>query len=98
MSQIIESFQRDLAEVSWRELRVHQQRDAIIMIAGELDLIEAAVAVADDEKDKVEQWVAAGLVGKPDKEQVEAWESDLDRPFRMLIVQPFILIQSVYSA
>lgn len=98
MSNIRESFKRDLAEVDWRELRVHLQRDAIILVSQDLDLIEAAVAVADDDKALVEEWVNGGKIGKPSKEQLDAWENALDKPFRMLIVQPFILIQDAASA
>lgn len=98
MSAMIESFQRDLAEVSWRELRIHMQRDAIIIVSAGLDLITAAVAVAEDNKEYVEQWIGAGNMSKPGKEQLASWESNLDKPFRMLIVQPFILIQDIHHA
>lgn len=93
MSEIRESFKRDLAEVSWRELRVHLQRDGVILVSRDLDLIETAVAVADDDAGKVETWIAADQIGKPGKEQLDAWEKEQDKAFRMLIVQPFILIQ-----
>lgn len=98
MSEMRESFKRDLGEVCWRELRIHMQRDAIILVGPDLDLIETAVAVAEDDKAQVEQWISAGQIGKPEKDSLDSWESDLDKPFRMLIVQPFILIQDVQHA
>ncbi|MBN1958323.1 MAG: DUF2288 family protein [Desulfuromonadales bacterium] len=98
MSAMRESFQRDLAEVEWRELRIHLQRDAIILVSSELDLIDVAVAVADDDKKRVEEWLDSALLGKPDAGQLASWESELSRPFRMLIVQPFILVQDVLHA
>lgn len=98
MAELIESFKHDLAEVCWRELRIHLQRDAIIFVSAGLDLVAVAVAVAEDDKGCVAQWISTGEVGKPDKDQLASWESDLDRPFRMLIVQPFILIQEVNHA
>lgn len=98
MSQIRESFKRDLGQVSWRELRIHLQRDAIILVADDLDLIDVAVAVADDDKTKVEQWVHSRSIGKPDKTDLDAWEAELETLFQMLIVQPFILIQGVADA
>ncbi len=93
MSEIRKSLKRDLAEVCWRELRVHLQRDAIIVVDDALDLIETAIAVADDDKKMVEQWIDAGQLGKPSQQQLERWEAELDHSFQMLIVQPFILIQ-----
>ncbi len=58
MSEIRKSLKRDLAEVCWRELRVHLQRDAIIVVDDALDLIETAIAVADDDK----KWLSSGLM------------------------------------
>jgi len=98
MSGMVESFKRDLAEVTWRELKVHLQRDAIIIVAAELDLIEVAVAVAEDDKTRVETWIAAAQLVKPITEQLENWEQEPDNRFQMLIVQPFILIQDIYDA
>ena len=98
MSEIIENFQQNLAEVDWRDLRIHMQRDAIILVDAALDLIDTAVAVATDDKDRVDGWIAAGQLVKPTAEQVAAWEVTLDKPFHMLIVQPFILAQMVGNA
>ena len=98
MSQLNENFQRDLAEVCWRDLRIHTQRDAIVLVSQELDLIPVAVAVAEDRLDQVEAWVAQGQLGKPTAEQLGCWENDLDKPFRVLIVQPFILVQDIVHA
>ncbi len=95
MSENLKNFKRDLAEVSWRELRIHLQRDAVIVVSPELDLIEAAEAVADDDKDRVESWITSGLLAKPAKQQLESWEVDLDRSFSVLIIQPFLLEQQV---
>ncbi len=98
MSQIFESFKRDLAEVSWRELKIHLQRDAIIVVAADLDLIHVAVAVAEDDKSQVETWINANQLGKPTEKQLESWEKEPDTPFKMLIVQPFILVQGALDA
>jgi len=98
MSGMVESFKRDLAEVTWRELKIHLQRDSVIIFSAEIDLIEAAVAVADDDKNRVESWLAAGQLGKPTDQQLKGWEGEADKLFRMLIVQPFILIQEIIDA
>jgi len=98
MSDLSERFKTDLAEVPWKDLRIHLQRDAIIIVADELDLVETAVAVTDDDKKNIEKWIAAGQLVKPTKEQVETWETELEKPFRVLIVQPFILVQMVSHA
>jgi hypothetical protein len=98
MSEIIESFKRDLAEANWRELQIHLRRDAIIVVSSTLDLVETAVAVAADDKILIESWIASGQLVKPTENQLESWEAEQDKLFKMLIVQPFILIQEVAHA
>jgi hypothetical protein len=88
-----EKFARDLAVVQWRELRIHMRRDALVNVAAELDLVAVACAVAADEVDRVQAWIAGGQLGKPTGDCLARWETTLDKPFRMLIVQPYILIQ-----
>lgn len=98
MPELIERFTQDLAEVHWKDLRVHLQRDALITLSADLDLIAVATAVARDETARVEAWIAAGQLEKPSAEQIRAWEQELEKPFRMLIVQPYILVQAVTHA
>jgi len=98
MAEMVESFKRDLAEVSWRELKIHLKRDAIIVVAADLDLIDVAVAVASDDKSLVEVWIGEDQLGKPTEEQLKSWEEESDYRFKMLIVQPFILVQNVCDA
>jgi hypothetical protein len=98
MSNIVEQFKKDLAEVTWRDLRVHLQREAIITVDAGLDLIVVAAAVAGDVSQQVQQWLEQGQLGKPSEEQLENWEREQDTLFRLLIVQPFILVQDVSHA
>ena len=98
MSETVERFKQDLAEVSWKDLRIHLQRDAIIIVAEKLDLVEVATAVAADDKVKVAGWIGDQLLVKPTAEQLDSWESELEKPFRVLIAQPYILVQPVSHA
>lgn len=98
MAEMRESFKRDLAEVCWQDLRIHLQRDAIILVAADLDIIQVAVAVAEDDSRQVEAWITGGEIGKPSRRQLDDWEQDLEKRFRMLIVQPFILVQEIADA
>ncbi len=98
MSEQIESFKRDLAEVCWRELKIHLQRDAIITVSTALDIITVAEAVANDNKDAVEGWIENNQLGKPSEDQLKSWEENQEKSFKMLIIQPFILIQDVLDA
>ncbi len=98
MSEVRERFEKDLAEVDWSSVRIHLQRDALILVAAQLDLVEVACKVAADETTEIGCWIESGQLGKPTKEQLDAWETQLDKPFRMLIAAPYILLQEVKNA
>jgi hypothetical protein len=98
MSEHRENFEKDLAEVDWRSLRIHTQRDALILVAGELDLVEVACQVTLDAVDVIGGWIANGQLDKPTADQLKSWEVMLDKPFWMLIAAPYILIQEVQHA
>lgn len=97
-TNVRERLARDLAEVSWKDMRVHLQRDVIILVAEDLDLVDVAVDVAQDNKHQVSLWISSGQLTKPSREQIDQWEHQLDKPFRMLIAQPYILAQPVSHA
>jgi len=90
-----ERLGRDLAEVEWGDLRVHAGRDALILVDGGVDLVDAAVAVANDDRERVTAWIDEGLLSKPTREAVESWEARPLAVFRVLILQPYVLAQPV---
>jgi hypothetical protein len=80
-------------ETEWGWLRRHLERDAVIIVAPALDLAEAAQRLAADDSGSVAAWIAAGLLCKPSAEQLAEWNAAPGQRFRMLIVQPYVLIQ-----
>lgn len=95
MDSLRAKFQAELATVDWRALRVHLRRDSVILAAPDLDLVEVACCVAGDRVAAVAGWIDAGRLRKPGEGELAAWEKELAKPFRMLIVAPYLLIQSV---
>lgn len=98
MSETRSRFEKDLAEVDWKSLRIHLQRDALILVDRGLELVDVACCVVEDDASQVGAWIEQGLLAKPDAAQLQSWETQLDKPFRMLIAAPYILIQDVQHA
>lgn len=98
MLEMIARFKEELAEVCWRDLRTHVQHDTLITLAPGLDLVETATAVARDDGARIKAWIAEGKLGKPSAGDIMAWEKQMDKPFLMLIVQPYILMQAICHA
>jgi hypothetical protein len=82
-----------LDEAEWEWLMPHAQRDAIVLVDAELDLLDVGVAIASDDVSTVQQWIADEQLTKPSSEQLADWGSDRTRRFNALIVQPYVLVQ-----
>ena len=90
-----ERLTRQLDDVPWSGLREHAARDGIIILGQELEMVETAVALAEDRFHWVNEQIDAGRITKPSKSQLANYEKSPERLFRFLIVQPFVLIQSL---
>ncbi|EDX86298.1 hypothetical protein S7335_4001 [Synechococcus sp. PCC 7335] len=81
-----------MGPVSWELLKPHVQRDAVIVVNPQLDLVEAGAAIASNQTQVVERWINEQLIRKPTAEQLVTWNSETKR-FLSLIVQPYVLVQ-----
>ncbi len=95
MDDLRKKLQDELDTVDWRALRGHSGRGSVILVAAELELVEVAWCVAQDRAAEVAGWIDAGRLRKPGVEELAAWEREPDKPFRLLIVAPYLLIQAV---
>lgn len=88
----------NLDEAEWEWLIPHVLRDAVVMVAPELDLLDVGVAIASDNISSVQHWIGEELIYKPSPGQMANWNSDRTKRFNTLIVQPFVLVQEPAAA
>ena len=93
MPDLKEKLEKDVADISWKDLQPHAKRDAIIVVKQELDLPEVAVAIAEDNTASVQGWIGDRSIAKPSSQQLTAWNQTPEKLFVALIVQPFVVIQ-----
>ena len=84
-----------LGPVLFGDIKSHLERDAVIVIAPELPLLDVAVAVAGDEVETVGAWIESGEMRKPSRAERDAWPLDEGRKWLAVVVQPFVLVQDV---
>lgn len=87
-----------LDEAEWEWLIPHVQRDVVIVVARELDLLDVGVAIASDNVLEVETWIDEALLAKPSTIQVGEWNLERTKRFSTLIVQPYVLVQEKVAA
>ena len=82
----------ETADISWTELEPFFAKGALLWVDASLDLIEAAEGMAEDNRDKVAAWLAAGTLG-----EVSATRAldlvERDPSLWAVVVSPWILIQ-----
>lgn len=84
-----------LDEAEWEWLMPHVKRDAVVIVAPGLDLVEVGVAIANDNTATVERWIHEQQIYKPSPEQISVWEQEQTHRFNALIVQPYVLVQDL---
>ena len=95
MSELKKGFEEELAPVEWSLLRPHMERGALILVSPKMSIVNVAVAVAEDDAEKVGKWIESGKLSKPDQEQLDKWNAAPKTLLNMLIVQPYVLAQEV---
>lgn len=82
-----------MGPVTFDALAPHLERDAVVIVAAHLDLVEAGIAVAQDDTEKVSGWIADGTFRKPSASERARWKDQMGREWMSVVVQPFVLVQ-----
>ena len=95
MADLKAELAKDLDEAQWEWLIPHVKRDSVLIIAKELNLVDVGIAIASDNLQSVQHWISEQLIQKPSETQLSDWNSDPQKRFNTLIVQPYVLIQEL---
>jgi hypothetical protein len=77
---------------TWPELERHFARGRVVHVAPELDLVEVAARMVEDDRDTVSAWMDAGQLGPATDGQARDWQARAPR-FRAVVAAPWVLIQ-----
>lgn len=81
-------------KLAWPELERHFARGVLIRVAPELDLVEVAAAVVEDNQEAVNQWMGSALLAHADEQHAKDWA--LRQPqFWAVVAAPWVLIQEI---
>lgn len=80
-------------DAQWEWLQPHAQREAVVLVSKQLDLVEVGIAIATDNAPQVQQWIGDRQLQKPSPTQISQWDAEPTKLFSALIVQPFVLVQ-----
>lgn len=82
------------AKIPWEELQRHFARGVVINVSPDLDLIQVAAHVIDDDKAMVEGWLNDGKLAHATDDDARAW-TKTQPTFWAVVVAPWVLVQVV---
>lgn len=95
MSDLRTELSETIDEAEWEWLIPHVKRDAVIVVSVELDLLDVGEAIANDNISSVQRWIDEQLISKPSNQQLGLWNSNQQKRFNTLIIQPYVLVQEI---
>lgn len=94
-SSLRERLQEEIGPCLASDLQAHIERGAVVVVHDEMDLLDVAVAVAEDDVTSVKEWIESGRMKTPSPTEIAAWKEAPSRPFRSVIVRPYVLVQEL---
>ena len=90
--ELKQKLKEEVAAISWNSLAPHDKRGCVLILHEELDLVETAMAVAEDNSSLIAEHLDKNLLSRPTESQKDSW-AKVGMTFNFLIVQPFVLIK-----
>ena len=82
----------ETAQLGWKELERHFARGDVVKVATGVDLIDAALHIAENDDTTVEAWLADGRIARAAMPDAEDWH--VRQPmFWAVVVAPWVLVQ-----
>ena len=82
----------ETSHIAWKELQRFFASGGAIAVSSDLDLVEVAFQISEDNKKQVAQWLSAGLIGPVGDAQALAWY-EADAEVWAVVVSPYVLVQ-----
>jgi hypothetical protein len=87
----------ETSRIAWKELQRFFASGVAIAVSPELDLVEVAFQISEDNKKQVAAWLSEGKVGAVSDAQALAWY-EADAEVWSVVVSPYVLVQMIEEA
>ncbi len=82
----------ETAVISWSELVKHFARGAVIRVGNDVDLIAAAIVLAEDDAATLKEWMDRGSVDRASDDDARDWTAR-EPDFWCVVTAPWVLVQ-----
>jgi hypothetical protein len=84
----------ETGKLPWTELERHFARGVVINVAADLDLVDVALAMAQDDKIRVEAWLQQARISPASNTEALEWHQQQSQ-FWVVVTAPWVLIQEI---
>ena len=84
----------ETAQLAWSELERHFARGDVVKVAAGVDLIDAALLIAENNAAEAQAWLADGRLARAEMSDAEDWHARQPQ-FWAVVVAPWVLVQEV---
>lgn len=82
----------ETAQIAWKELLRFFAGGLVIAVTPQLDLVEVALQMSQDNKPQIEQWLSEGKIARVSDELAREW-LEADAVLWAVVVKPWIVVQ-----
>lgn len=92
--ELLNHLNLETGRLIWAEAERHFARGVMVKVAPELDLLEVAAAMAEDDKTQFTRWLESGQVSRAETEDALRWHST-QAEFWAVVVAPWVVVQEI---
>jgi hypothetical protein len=93
MTSVRDKLRNEVMASYWEDLAQHQARGALLMLLPQLDLLDVAEAMAQDDTARVAAWLKGGQLARVSAAEAELLAERDELRFQFVVVQPWVLAQ-----
>jgi len=82
----------ETAAIEWKDLERFFAKGNLLRISGDIDLVDVALEIANDNKICIEKWMSDDLLASVSNEEASLWSKG-ESNLWSVIVLPWILVQ-----
>ena len=89
-----QKFNLETGRLDWQEIQTHFARGVVIVVNQELDLIDIAVKLSDDNAKMIEELINNGDIVRAHDDHARSWVVK-EPSFWAVVVSPWVLVQEI---
>ena len=87
-----EKINLETAQINWLDLQTFYARGQVVVVSDQLDLVDVAVKLREDESAQFEKWLEEDAVSYVKDEQAMQWY-ETKKSLWAVVVLPWVLVQ-----